>query len=74
MSNSDINSSHLIKEVRFLNRISRKKYKLIFEYSGVQLVTTSKRFARPEVTKLVDRDTMHIIIHSIIDYRMNEKY
>jgi hypothetical protein len=74
MSDSYIDSNHLREEVRFLNKISRKKYKLVFEYSGVQLVTISKRFALPEITKLVDKDTMHIIIHSIIDYRMNEKY
>jgi len=74
MSNSDINSSHLIKEVRFLNKNSRKKYKLIFEYSGVQLITTSKRFARREITGLVDKDTMHKVLHAIINYRNNEKY
>jgi hypothetical protein len=71
----DLNS-HLREEVKFLNRISRKKYKLIFEYSGVQLITTSKRFTRREITGpgLVDKDTMHKVLHAIINYRNNEKY
>jgi hypothetical protein len=70
-----IDSNHLREEVKFLNRISRKKrYKLIFEYSGVQLITTSKRFARREITGLVDKDTMHKVLHAIINYRNNEKY
>ena len=75
MSNSE-SSSHLREEVRFLNKISRKKYKLVFEYSGVQLITTSKRFARREITgvQLLDKETMHHILHALINYRMNEKY